>query len=116
MEFKTNKFWNEDKILEYFGLLHEKYGRLLNRPEIQNLKDDCSLCKDLNSVVTILHRYGGGFINLKLIYLSNNIIKINSNDINYLDKVINKKSQGIKPEHQYLAKQILEKYNKQKSV
>ena len=116
MEFKTNKFWNEEKILEYFDLLHDKYSKLLNRPEIQKLKDDCNLCKDLNGIVTILHRYGGGFINLQLTYLSKNITKINSNDINYLDKVINKKSQGIKPEHQLLAKQILEKYNNQQSA
>ena len=111
MEFKTNNFWDENKIIEYFGLLHNKYGRLLNRPEIQKLKDECELCRDLNKIVTIIHRYGGGFRSLQLTYLINNIEKINDIDTEFLNRIIDNRIQGNKPEHQLLAKQILEKYN-----
>jgi len=110
MEFKKNKFWNEDKILEYFNLIHSKYNKLLNRPEIINLKDNCNLCKDLSGIIYVINRYGG-LINLQLKYLINNINKINSNDIIYLNKVINKKTKGIKQEHQIIAQEILEIYN-----
>jgi len=113
MEFKTNKYWDEDKIFEYFGLLHDKYNKLLNRPEIQKLKDKCILCRDLSRVITVMHKYGGGFRNMQLTYFMNNINEVSNEDILLLNRIADNKINDNTPEHQLLAKQILEKYNKQ---
>ena len=47
---------------------------------------------------------------LKCLY--NNLNIINNQDIIYLNKIVNKKARKVKQEHQIMAQEILEIYNK----
>jgi len=115
IKMKDNKinYWDDIKIFEGFDYLIETYGRIVTYNQSKQLKDD-----NISGLFRQIQKNGGHVLyKLKYInYCIDNSTIISDTLMKYLyDASINKLN-GVKtvdPQHQLLAKQILEKYNKQ---
>ena len=111
LKTKPMGYWSEERLLDYFIKIHSKYGTFLTKTQIIKNTEQCNLCKDLYSGIDKTLKYGGK-ISMQLKCLYNNLNIINNQDIIYLNKIVNKKARKVKQEHQIMAQEILEIYNK----
>ena len=111
LNFKPNGYWSEERLLDYLIKIHNKYGKFLSMAKVKENKEVCDICKELYSGFDKVSKYGGKIL-MELKFLHIYLNKINDYDLLYLNKII-KGTISIKPQHQLLAKQILEKYNNQ---
>jgi len=109
LKIKPMGYWTEELALEYLIKIHDKYGVFLSKTETDDNKEFCQLCRDVCGNFDKLSANGGKML-MQLKCLNNNINSINNYDLLYLNKII-KGTIKVKPQHQLLAKQILEKYN-----
>jgi len=115
IKMKDNKinYWDEEKVFEGFDYLINTYGKIVSYNDSKKLIDD-----NISGLFRYIQK-NGGHVLFKLKYidhcLENNISVSDSLNKYLYDASINKLN-GVKtvdPEHQLLAKQILEKYNNQ---
>jgi hypothetical protein len=113
--YKSNKYWTESMIYEYFDYMIEKYGKILSyRESLEENKSDLKV----NDYSKVCSQFNQGIINLKLKYYLAKVIKENfvipDNDLKWIIRAeINVSRRGNIPyssEQQEQAKQILEKY------
>jgi len=117
---KSNGYWDKEKIFNIFKHMLSKYNKILNRTEINKLKDTDILIDDISHIISSLNRkdkYGGVF-ELKIEFFhkcqQNNIV-IPKSEIKWLINISkNSTRRGnklVSDEYSELAKLILEKYN-----
>ena len=116
--YKERNFWSDiNNFFNIFDHMITTYDKILTQKENNTFSlNDTELIGGIYSQVVSLH---GGIIESKLKYFIDKEY-IPSIEIRYIKNVIENKGRNIKgkvkPEHQLLAKQILEKYNKQQSA
>jgi hypothetical protein len=115
--FKSNGYWNINKVFAIYDHMIEKFGKILSRNEVKQNKDTDEKVKDYSSIVASLDKMFEGFANLKIKYYAERINKglpIPQDDFHWLQKAtINKTRRGnmlVTIEQQEQARLILEKY------
>jgi hypothetical protein len=115
--YKSNGYWNINKVFAIYDHMIEKFGKILSRNEVKQNKDTDEKVKDYSSIVASLDKMFEGFANLKIKYYAERINKglpIPQDDFHWLQKAtINKTRRGnmlVTIEQQEQARLILEKY------
>jgi hypothetical protein len=118
--YKSNKYWTDSRIYEYFDYMIEKFGKILShRESLKESKNDLKI----NDYSKVCSQFNQGIINLKLKYYLAKVGKENfvipDNDLKWIVRAdVNKSRRGNIPytlEQQEQAKRILEKYNSKSS-
>jgi len=113
--YKERNAWTDiNNLFHIFDHMINCYGKILTQKEsVEFSLTDVNLVGSMHAYITNIH---GGIVESKLKYFKNKLY-IPEVEIEYLKNVSENKGRNIKgnvkPEHQLLAKQILEKYNNQ---
>jgi hypothetical protein len=84
--YQANGFWNEQEIFNIFAHMQSKYGKILNRGEINRVVKDEDDKRKYNLLRSVIHKYGG-VEKVKIDYIQhcvNNNIRMPENDIKWL--------------------------------
>jgi len=108
---RTN-YWNSEKVFECFDYMINKYDKILTKNEFDNSKDNkfkgfYTYTGSNGGFIYHLTKYIENLVNSNIIikdYLHKYLLNVSKNTIHHYH--------SVKPEHQLLAKQILDKYNK----
>lgn len=129
IKHKANNYWTKDKVFSIFCHMIKTYGKILNRTEINKIKDNDKIILDISHVISSINKssinkiFKDGLFPLKLKffeYCLNNNIEIPIVEIKWIHRIfINKTKRGnklVNDDYQQLAKRILERYYELKNI